>query len=569
MKNGRKIKRSMWVAMAACAMIFLCIGGCLVYGLHAAEDYIDANCRRDLGALMEQLERPYITRLNTSAFLARAMERYLFSEGERTVDLQGEARFLSALDGQSVLDILFVTQDGQYISLSGKTGQQTIDTATRRKLAEGKMVSGYRMWNGEEAFFVVESLRPFAVHDVYYDAIALAYTPGTINGVLSFYAYGGQANICVVDRMGHVVYAADHVWNRLDMLSRYDGPEKKQASADMDERCAGCVTLKTTAGESVYLAYRPIEDTPYMVVCEAACSLVQNVLRDYSALIARIVAAALAMLGLLAALLNVGIIRMADAMRKEAHAREKQLAQEKANCELASVNSTLRESICRAEMLREQMQREQEEKKRLYRSISRGIRTPLNVVVGLARLLTRTDDIETMKRYAGQMNGQIERVMAVLSDEKKPVDLGAYVSAQPRSTERRLTGLRVLLAEDSEMNAEIMIRLLTDAGAECDRAADGMQALRRFEAVEAGTYDVVLMDMQMPVMDGCEAARAIRRCGRAGAADIPIIAMTANAFEDVRERIFDAGMDGYLGKPVEPDKLACAVIAAVKTRKGD
>ena len=109
MKNGRKIKRSMWVAMAACAMIFLCIGGCLVYGLHAAEDYIDANCRRDLGALMEQLERPYITRLNTSAFLARAMERYLFSEGERTVDLQGEARFLSALDGQSVLDILFVT----------------------------------------------------------------------------------------------------------------------------------------------------------------------------------------------------------------------------------------------------------------------------------------------------------------------------------------------------------------------------------------------------------------------------------------------------------------------------
>ena len=175
------------------------------------------------------------------------------------------------------------------------------------------MVSGYRMWNGEEAFFVVESLRPFAVHDVYYDAIALAYTPGTINGVLSFYAYGGQANICVVDRMGHVVYTADHVWNRLDMLSRYDGPEKKQASADMDERCAGCVTLKTTAGESVYLAYRPIEDTPYMVVCEAACSLVQNVLRDYSALIARIVAAALAILDETDSGLDVDAVRTVSA----------------------------------------------------------------------------------------------------------------------------------------------------------------------------------------------------------------------------------------------------------------
>lgn len=143
MKNGRKIKRSMWVAMAACAMIFLCIGGCLVYGLHAAEDYIDANCRRDLGALMEQLERPYITRLNTSAFLARAMERYLFSEGERTVDLQGEARFLSALDGQSVLDILFVTQDGQYISLSGKTGTADDQYGDAPKTGGGE--NGFRL----------------------------------------------------------------------------------------------------------------------------------------------------------------------------------------------------------------------------------------------------------------------------------------------------------------------------------------------------------------------------------------------------------------------------------------
>lgn len=77
------------------------------------------------------------------------------------------------------------------------------------------------------------------------------------------------------------------------------------------------------------------------------------------------------------------------------------------------------------------------------------------------------------------------------------------------------------------------------------------------------------MDMQMPVMDGCEAARAIRRCGRAGAADIPIIAMTANAFEDVRERIFDAGWTAISASRSSPDKLACAVIAAVKTRKGD
>ena len=66
----------------------------------------------------------------------------------------------------------------------------------------------------------------------------------------------------------------------------------------------------------------------------------------------------------------------------------------------------------------------------------------------------------------------------------------------------------------------------------------------------------------MPVMDGCEAARAIRASGREDAESIPIIAMTANSFDDVRERIIEAGMNGYLGKPVEPGKLACAVRAA-------
>ena len=132
----------------------------------------------------------------------------------------------------------------------------------------------------------------------------------------------------------------------------------------------------------------------------------------------------------------------------------------------------------------------------------------------------------------------------------------------------RLEGIRVLLAEDGEMNAEIITRLLTNAGAQCDRAADGMQALRLFEAAQAGTYDVILMDMQMPVMDGCDASRAIRRSMKEDAAAIPIVAMTANTFDEVRERIFDAGMDGYLGKPVEPDKLSCALLAAVRGKRG-
>ena len=569
MKNRRKIGRLMGVTTAVCTLIFLCIGGCLVYGLHAAQDYIDANCKRGLDVMMEQLERPYIIRLNTSVFLAQAMERYLFAEGERVIDLSEETRFLSALDGQSIRDIVFVNLDGGYIDLSGQTGRQRIVTTARKKLINGEMVSGYCMWNGEETFFVVKPIQPFLIHGESYDAIALGYTPGEINGQTPFYAYNGEANVCMVDQIGRIVYAADDVWEKNDVLSRYDAPDeaKSQAAADIEAGRAGCVTLKA-GGKRVYLAYRPIRDTPSRVVCEVACALVQNVMMDYTALIARIVAVVVLMLAILTALLDASVIRMLDAVHKAAYARENELVQEKANRELASVNQALRTSITRAEALHEQVAREQEERMRLIRSVSRGIRTPLSTVLGLTRLMNRAQNMESLKKYAGQIEAQVQKMMDVLNNKKKPMDLSKYAGQTAGGSEMRLEGIRVLLAEDGEMNAEIITRLLTNAGAQCDRAADGMQALRLFEAAQAGTYDVILMDMQMPVMDGCDASRAIRRSMKEDAAAIPIVAMTANTFDEVRERIFDAGMDGYLGKPVEPDKLSCALLAAVRGKRG-
>ena len=548
MKNKGKTKRLMWMTTAACAMMFLGMGVCLICGLRAARESIEESCKRDMEVVMEQLEKPYATRLNTSDELTETMERYLFSQGRREIDLAADGRFLSALNGKSVRDVLFVTTDGHYVSVGGRTGWQKMDRENSGRLTAGKTVSGYRSWNGEEAFFVVKPIEPFFVQGEPYDAIALAYTPGSVNGALSFCAYGGQANVCIIRRDGRAVYAADDVWDQDDIFLRYAGAEKASAQADIRVGQAGCRTLEAKK-ERVYLAYRPIGDTPYMVVCEAACALVQNVMEDYTALIA---------------LLDVSIRRLIDANRKAADARQSELAQEKANRELKSVNAALRESVRRAENLREQVTNEQEKRSRLIRSVSRGIRTPLNAVLGLTTLMNMTKDGEDMKRFARQIQAQVQKVMAVLEDDRegrKPVDLGDCAQ-QAAGGAKRLEGVRVLLAEDGELNAEIIQKLLTDEGAVCDRVADGLQALRRFEAAAAGTYDVILMDMQMPVMDGCEAARAIRASGREDAENIPIIAMTANSLDDVRERIFEAGMDGYLGKPVEPGKLACAVRAA-------
>ena len=118
-----------------------------------------------------------------------------------------------------------------------------------------------------------------------------------------------------------------------------------------------------------------------------------------------------------------------------------------------------------------------------------------------------------------------------------------------------LKGKRVLLAEDMMVNAEIMMMVLSMREIEVEHAENGKLAVEMFDGHEAGYYDAILMDMRMPEMDGLEAARAIRALGRADAKSIPIIALTANAFDEDVQRSMQAGMNAHLSKPVEPDAL--------------
>ena len=118
-----------------------------------------------------------------------------------------------------------------------------------------------------------------------------------------------------------------------------------------------------------------------------------------------------------------------------------------------------------------------------------------------------------------------------------------------------LKGRRVLLAEDVAVNAEIMIMVLSMREVQVDHAENGRIAVEMFEAHEEGYYDAVLMDMRMPEMDGLEATRQIRAMNRPDAKSIPIIALTANAFDEDVQRSMQAGLNAHLSKPVEPDVL--------------
>ena len=118
-----------------------------------------------------------------------------------------------------------------------------------------------------------------------------------------------------------------------------------------------------------------------------------------------------------------------------------------------------------------------------------------------------------------------------------------------------LKGRRILLAEDVVVNAEIIMMVLSMREMEVDLAENGRIALETFESHEPGYYDAILMDMRMPEMDGLEATRAIRALNRADAGTIPIIALTANAFDEDVQRSMQAGLNAHLSKPVEPEAL--------------
>ena len=122
----------------------------------------------------------------------------------------------------------------------------------------------------------------------------------------------------------------------------------------------------------------------------------------------------------------------------------------------------------------------------------------------------------------------------------------------------------ILLVEDNELNREIAMEFLTEAGFVVDSAEDGAIAVQKMEQAAPGQYDLILMDIQMPNMDGYEATRRIRALPDAKKAGIPIFAMTANAFEEDRQNALKAGMNGHIAKPLDVPRLLSILADALK-----
>ncbi len=132
---------------------------------------------------------------------------------------------------------------------------------------------------------------------------------------------------------------------------------------------------------------------------------------------------------------------------------------------------------------------------------------------------------------------------------------GASLQAGEETEQADFSELRALVVDDVDINRVIILELLRDTHIEIEEASDGQEAVEKFQKSRLGYYDIILMDMQMPLVDGCEATRIIRSMNRTDAGKVVIIAMTANVFREDIELALGAGMNGHIGKPVEIDTL--------------
>ncbi len=186
------------------------------------------------------------------------------------------------------------------------------------------------------------------------------------------------------------------------------------------------------------------------------------------------------------------------------------------------------------------------------RSVYQGTGLGMTIVRGLVEKMNGTIEVTSRE---GEGSTFVITLPFEIAPEQQPERPDESAAEEAKS----IRGLCLLLVEDNDLNAKIAQTMLEDEGAQVTVAENGKRAVERFQSSLPGTFDAILMDVMMPVMDGLTATRAIRALDRPDAATVPILAMTANAFKENAEKCFAAGMNAHLTKPLRPEEMVRAI----------
>lgn len=447
-------------------------------------------------------------------------------------ELQEAVAQSNALLGSSQLYLMDV--DGLFYGSDGSIGRKDAYNGLTDTMTDDRSV----FCSDGRLLFCIR-LKPFTVEG---ERISLAMAEFSSEAVFSSALILGTGQSgCILDGSGNIVTQSDGqgVFDTLKnaRLEGYlSGPALKSAIPGQERLEVSC----TSGNQKMLLVSEKLEDGDFYFVTLCPLEAASPMPTGIAALAQGIALLAVIGFGLSAFLL----LRLRN---QEKRTRAVQKAQQELERELEEAHQT------------NEKQLEQQ------KQISRDIRTPLNVIVGYTALANRhLQEPETICRYLEKITESSEQLLARSDEGLEKAQTTEDTTPEIEERPVNLAGKRVLLVEDNRLNREIAADILTECGMLVETASNGREGFQKLSLSQPGYYNVVLMDIQMPVMDGCEATKTIRRLRSKMLAEIPIIAMTAGVSDEDKKKAFDAGMDGYVEKPINISKLLWAIQTALK-----